>query len=99
MLNVYTKVPHRFSNDEKNIFQTLAGMGAIAIQNARLYRRVFDTEAVLRQSEKMNTLGLLAAEIAHEIRNPLTVIKLLFDPLEEAFPAVSYTHLTLPTKA
>ena len=86
VLNVYTKVPHRFSNDEKNIFQTLAGMGAIAIQNARLYRRVFDTEAILRQSEKMNTLGLLAAEIAHEIRNPLTVIKLLFDPLEEAFP-------------
>ena len=85
VLNVYTKVPHRFSNDEKNIFQTLAGMGAIAIQNARLYRRVFDTEAVLRQSEKMNTLGLLAAEIAHEIRNPLTVIKLLFDPLEDAF--------------
>ncbi|MBT5379070.1 MAG: GAF domain-containing protein [Opitutae bacterium] len=86
VLNVYTKEPHRFSNAEKNIFQTLAGMGAIAIQNARLYRRVFDTEAVLRQSEKMNTLGLLAAEIAHEIRNPLTVIKLLFDPLEEAFP-------------
>ena len=85
VLNVYTKVPHRFSNDERSIFQTLALMGAIGIQNARLYQRVFDTEATLRQSEKMNTLGLLASEIAHEIRNPLTVIKLLFDPLEEAF--------------
>ena len=50
-------------------------------QNARLYRRVFETESTLRQSEKMNTLGLLVAEIAHEIRNPLTVIKLLLNHL------------------
>lgn len=85
VLNVYTRDSHRFSNDERSIFQTLARMGSIAIQNARLYRRVFDSEATLRRSEKMNTLGLLAAEIAHEIRNPLTVIKLLFDPLDEAF--------------
>ncbi len=84
VLNVYTRKLHRFSNEERGIFQTLARMGAISIQNARFYRRIFDTEATLRQSEKMNTLGLLAAEIAHEIRNPLTVIKLLFDPLENA---------------
>ena len=85
VLTVYTLSPHRFTNDERNVFQTLARMGAIAIQNARLYRRVFETESTLRQSEKMNTLGLLVAEIAHEIRNPLTVIKLLFEPLEESF--------------
>ena len=85
VLNVYTKNPYRFSNVERDLFQTLARMGSIALQNSQLYRRVFDTESTLRQSEKMNTLGLLAAEIAHEIRNPLTVIRLLFDPLEEAF--------------
>jgi signal transduction histidine kinase len=85
VLNVYTQVPHRFSNEERTLFQTLATMGSIALQNSRLYQRVFETESTLRQSEKMNTLGLMAAEIAHEIRNPLTVIRLLFDPLEEAF--------------
>ena len=87
VLNVYTRVPHRFSNEERALFQTLARMGGVALQNLRLYQRVFDTEATLRQSEKMNTLGLMAAEIAHEIRNPLTVIRLLFDPLEDAFEA------------
>jgi signal transduction histidine kinase len=49
----------------------------VALQNARLYARVFQSEDVLRKNERLTTLGLLAAEIAHEIRNPLTVLKLL----------------------
>ncbi|MGJ8652128.1 MAG: GAF domain-containing protein [Opitutaceae bacterium] len=85
VLNAYTDRPHRFNNDEKNVFATLAGLGAIAIQNARLYARVFTSEESLRHNEKLTTLGMLAAEIAHEIRNPLTVIKLLFESLDLQF--------------
>lgn len=81
VLNVFTDRIHRFNNDEKKVFSTLAGLGAIAINNTRLYNRVFATEESLRRNEKLTTLGMLAAEIAHEIRNPLTVIKLLFDSL------------------
>lgn len=81
VLNAYTDKPHRFNNDEKKVFATLGGLGAIAVQNARLYARVFSSEESLRRNEKLTTLGMLAAEIAHEIRNPLTVIKLLFDSL------------------
>jgi len=36
----------------------------------------------MRKSERLTTLGAMAAEIAHEIRNPLMVIRLLFDSLE-----------------
>lgn len=85
VLNAYTRHPHRFNNDEKKVFTTLTGLGAIAIQNARLYARIFSSEESLRQNEKLTTLGMLAAEIAHEIRNPLTVIKLLFDSLDLQF--------------
>ncbi|MGB0273563.1 MAG: GAF domain-containing protein [Opitutales bacterium] len=81
VLNAYTSRPHRFNNEEKKVFATLGGLGAIAVQNARLYARVFSSEESLRRNEKLTTLGMLAAEIAHEIRNPLTVIKLLFDSL------------------
>ena len=81
----YTKHPHRFNNEERKVFQTLAEVGALAIQNARLYSRIFASEESLRRNEKLTTLGMIAAEIAHEIRNPLTVIKLLFDSLELQF--------------
>ncbi len=68
---------HRFDDDEKRACLTLASLGAVALQNARLYARVFQSEETLRKNEQLTTLGLLAAEIAHEIRNPLTVLKLL----------------------
>ncbi|MEM9226399.1 MAG: GAF domain-containing protein [Verrucomicrobiota bacterium] len=86
VLNAYTDVTHRFNNDEKRLFATLASLGAVAMENSRLYARVFTSEDSLRRNERLTTLGLLAAEIAHEIRNPLTVIKLLFESLELDFP-------------
>lgn len=86
LLSAYTDFPHRFNNQEKNLFNTLASLGSLAIQNVRLYYRVLQSEDTLRNREKLTTLGLLSAEIAHEIRNPLMVIELLFDGLDLDFP-------------
>ena len=82
LLTLYVDRKHRFNDDERMIARALADLGAIAVQNARLYARVFDSEESMRKSERLTTLGTLAAEIAHEIRNPLMVIRLLFDSLE-----------------
>ena len=81
VLSLYVDRSHRFNDDETLIARALADLGAIAVQNARLYGRVFDSEESLRKSERLATLGTLAAEIAHEIRNPLMVVRLLFDSL------------------
>jgi signal transduction histidine kinase len=84
-LSVYTARPYNFSNEEIKILGALAELSAIAIEKARLYERVVDVEEQLRQNEKLSALGLLAAEVAHEIRNPLTVMKLLYHSLDLKF--------------
>ena len=85
-LSVYTGQPYSFSNEEIHILSALAELSAIAIQKAQLYERVVDVEEQLRQNEKLSALGLLAAEVAHEIRNPLTVLKMLYHSLDLKFP-------------
>jgi signal transduction histidine kinase len=83
VLAVYTQQRHRFSNDEVKILTTLGDLSAVAIEKGRLLARVVDMEEKLRASERLSALGLLAAEIAHEIRNPLTVMQMLFHALVE----------------
>lgn len=86
-LSVYTDHLYNFSNEEIRILSALAELSAIAIEKARLYERIVDVEEQLRQNEKLSALGLLAAEVAHEIRNPLTVMKMLYHSLDLQFPA------------
>jgi signal transduction histidine kinase/putative methionine-R-sulfoxide reductase with GAF domain len=86
VLTVYLGHVHRFNNDEKRLALAFANIGAVALQNARLYARVFQSEESLHKNERLTTLGLLSAEIAHEIRNPLTVLKLLHGGLGLDFP-------------
>ena len=86
-LNVYTSAHHSFSNEEIRILTALAELSAIAIQKAQLYEHIVDMEEQLRENEKLSAIGLLAAEVAHEIRNPLTVIKMLYHSLQLNFPA------------
>lgn len=85
-LNIYTVMPYQFSNEEIRILASFAELSAIAIEKARLYERLVDAEEQMRQNEKLSALGLLAAEVAHEIRNPLTVMKMLYHSLDLKFP-------------
>ena len=86
VLSVYSGRPYKFSDEEIRILSALAELSAIAIEKARLYERIVDIEEQLRQNEKLSALGLLAAEVAHEIRNPLTVMKMLYHSLDLKFP-------------
>jgi signal transduction histidine kinase len=56
----------------------LAGLAAAALGRSRLSGRLDRTEEELRNRERLSSLGMLAAEVAHEVRNPLAVIRMLW---------------------
>lgn len=70
-----------FDPREIELLETLMGEAAIALKNSRLYedlkRQMVDLERAqqqLFQSAKLAAIGELAASVAHELNNPLTVI-------------------------
>ncbi len=85
-LALYSDHAHRFSDGEIQLLTSLAGQASLVIQRCHLSEKLVSTEEELRQSERLSSIGLLAAEVAHEIRNPLTVIKMLTHSLERELP-------------
>lgn len=86
VLSVYTLRAHRFSNDEIRLLEAMAGLSSVVIAKARIFEGVVRAEERLKEAEKLSALGWLAAEVAHEIRNPLTVMQMLFHSLTEGMP-------------
>jgi two-component system, NtrC family, sensor histidine kinase HydH len=77
LLTVYTIEPRRFRAEEVELLLALAAQSATAIENARLYRAMLDTQDQLRHAERLAALGSMSAGLAHEIRNPLHTMQLL----------------------
>ena len=70
-----------FDGDEIRLLEMLAAQTVIALRNAGLYQdqrvrmeELRRTQQSLVQSAKLAAIGELAASVAHEINNPLTVI-------------------------
>lgn len=83
VLLVLTTEPHQFTEQETRLLELLASQAAAALENARRLERIQETEDELHRVERFSLMGSLAAEIAHEIRNPVTIINLVLDSLIE----------------
>jgi len=81
-----------YTNEDIQLLSTLANQAAVAVENALMYSELMSkyqelktTKDQLVQSEKLASLGTMAAGIAHEIKNPLTSIQLFSQMMAEKF--------------
>jgi len=77
--NVFNKKP--ISEEDVELLMVFANQAGLAIENSILYghqerinRKLREAQAKLLQQAKLVGLGEMAAEVAHEIRNPLVSI-------------------------
>ncbi|MBI5246278.1 MAG: response regulator [Elusimicrobia bacterium] len=69
-----TASPLPFDESEARTLSLFAIHAVQAVVNARLMRQLSLSQAHLKESERINALGRVAASVAHEINNPLTGI-------------------------
>jgi signal transduction histidine kinase len=86
VLSVYTAKRRRFREEEVEFLSALAAQSATAIENARLYQTMLDTQERMRQSERLAALGGMAVGLAHEVRNPLHTMQLLVYAMQHDSP-------------
>ncbi len=83
VLCVFGAAGKHLDDHDRRLLENLALSSGLAIENARVHRHMLEAEESLRRSEKHSMLGELAAGLAHEIRNPLTSIKMLFGTIHK----------------
>ncbi|MEA1981590.1 MAG: ATP-binding protein [candidate division Zixibacteria bacterium] len=95
---------HDFQLDDIEFLSILGSQISVAIENARLYKaekmatnQLMETQEKLINSERLAALGEMSAKIAHEINNPLGIIKnyilLLKRSLENKIDADKYATI------
>ena len=64
-----------YTDDDLALVVTLANQVAIALENARLYEELRESREQVNRASRLSSVGMLAAGIAHEIRNPLVAVR------------------------
>jgi signal transduction histidine kinase len=79
-----------FTTEDINLLRTVASQSAVAIKNARHY-------ADQMTSEKLMSMGMMSATFAHEIRNPLTSVKMFTQMMPDKFDDPAFRELCSKT--
>jgi len=87
LLNIYLKKGHKRNSREEGFLTSVASTLTTIIERHRVEEEKKDLQQQLAQSEKLAALGRFTANIAHEIRNPLTSVGGFARRLERELPA------------
>lgn len=87
------------SSENLHFLQLFANQAGMAIENSMLYNRIEDANTNLRDArerllhgERLAAIGEMAANLAHELKNPLITIGGFAGRLHKALPAESREH-------
>lgn len=87
------------SSDNMHFLQLFANQAGMAIENSMLYNRIEDAHLSLRDAqerllhgERLAAIGEMAANLAHELKNPLITIGGFAGRLLKSLPAETREH-------
>jgi len=78
-----TAEPHTLTSEKRAILDVLASQVAVEVETCRLIEEKVRLERQLASRERLATLGQMAAQVAHEVKNPLSSIKSIAQVMRE----------------
>ena len=86
MINLSPKpFPETYTREDVEWLSMLANQSAVALENRRLSEALKKSKSHIQRADRLASLGILTAALAHEIRNPLVAIKTFTQLLPERF--------------
>jgi signal transduction histidine kinase len=74
-----TKSGGGYKTQDLDLLATLSQEASVALDNALLYEELKRSQSLVRRTDRLRSLEIMAGGLAHEIRNPLTSIKAFVD--------------------
>jgi signal transduction histidine kinase len=75
--------PQALTSEKRAILDVLASQVAVEVESCRLLEEKIRLERELTNREHLATLGQMAAQVAHEVKNPLSSIKSIVQVMRE----------------
>jgi signal transduction histidine kinase len=82
-LMLITAEPHALTSEKRAILDVLASQVAVEVESCRLIEEKVQLERELVNREHLARLGQMAAQVAHEVKNPLSAIKSIAQVMRE----------------
>src|SRR5256714_3490563 len=74
-LMIIAAAPHQLTSEKRSVLDVIAGQVAVEVEGCRLIEEKVRLERELAARQRLATPGQMAAQVGHEVQNPLSAIK------------------------